>query len=97
MDSVDIKSRALSQLGATEYTVKPDLTVVYGDNNAIAPSTSDITDKIALITVQEARKKAYADWRDQLDMQYKDSLNGTTTWNDHISKVKSDNPKPLDS
>ena len=94
MDSVSIKSRALSQLGATEYTVKPDLTIIYGDNNAVEPSTSDITEKIALITVQEARRKAYANWRDQLDMQYKDSLNGTTTWEDHIAKVKSDNPKP---
>ena len=26
--------------------------------------------------------------------QYKDALNGTTTWKDHIAQVKSDNPKP---
>ena len=94
MDNVDIKSRALSQLGATEYTVKPDLTVVYGDNNETEPSASDITDKIALITVQEARRVAYASWQDQLDMQYHDSVDGTTTWNEHIDTVKSDNPKP---
>ena len=94
MDNVDIKARALSQLGATEYTVKPDLTVVYGDNNATEPSASDITDKIALITVQEARRVAYASWQDQLDMQYHDSVDGTTTWNEHIETVKSDNPKP---
>ena len=30
----------------------------------------------------------------QLDMQYWDSVNGTTTWKDTIAKVKSDNPKP---
>ena len=30
----------------------------------------------------------------QLDMQYWDSVNGTTTWKDHVAKVKSDNPKP---
>jgi hypothetical protein len=31
---------------------------------------------------------------EQLDMQYWDSVNGTTTWKDAVAKVKSDNPKP---
>jgi len=31
---------------------------------------------------------------EQLDMQYHDQLDGTTTWKDAIAKVKSDNPKP---
>jgi len=41
-----------------------------------------------------ARQSAYASIADQLDMQYWDSVNGTTTWKDHIAQVKSDNPKP---
>ena len=41
-----------------------------------------------------ARQKAYGSIADQLDMQYWDSVNGTTTWKNHIAKVKSDNPKP---
>jgi hypothetical protein len=41
-----------------------------------------------------ARQEAYGSIQDQLDMQYWDSVNGTTTWNDFISKVKTDNPKP---
>ena len=41
-----------------------------------------------------ARKSLYPDIGDQLDMQYWDQLNGTTTWKDAIAKVKSDNPKP---
>ena len=40
------------------------------------------------------RQQAYGSIGDQLDMQYKDLVNGTTTWKDHIAKVKSDNPKP---
>tara|TARA_B100000575_G_C23114694_1_gene644241 strand:+ start:1454 stop:1753 length:300 start_codon:yes stop_codon:yes gene_type:complete len=40
------------------------------------------------------RQAAYASITDQLDMQYWDNVNGTTTWKDHIAKVKSDNPKP---
>ena len=41
-----------------------------------------------------ARQSAYASIQDQLDMQYWDSVNGTTTWKDHIAQVKADNPKP---
>ena len=40
------------------------------------------------------RAVAYASIQEQLDMQYWDSVNGTTTWKDHIAQVKSDNPKP---
>lgn len=40
------------------------------------------------------REEAYPDWKTQMDMQYWDSVNGTTTWKDAIAKVKSDNPKP---
>ena len=42
----------------------------------------------------QAREEAYGSIGDQLDMQYKDAVNGTTTWKDHIAQVKSDNPKP---
>ena len=41
-----------------------------------------------------ARQAAYPSWEDQLDMQYHDSVDGTTTWEDAIAKVKEDNPKP---
>ena len=41
-----------------------------------------------------ARQSAYPSWQDQLDMQYHDLVDGTTTWEDAIAKVKEDNPKP---
>ena len=41
-----------------------------------------------------ARLAAYPSWQDQLDMQYHDLVDGTTTWEDAIAKVKEDNPKP---
>tara|TARA_B100000965_G_scaffold400537_1_gene422603 strand:+ start:516 stop:836 length:321 start_codon:yes stop_codon:yes gene_type:complete len=41
-----------------------------------------------------ARLEAYASLSDQLDMQYWDAVNGTTTWQDHVAQVKADNPKP---
>ena len=40
------------------------------------------------------REEAYPDWKTQMDMQYWDSVNGTTTWKDHISAVKAKYPKP---
>ena len=40
-----------------------------------------------------ARVAAYPSTGDQFDMQYHDSVNGTTTWADAIAQVKSDNPK----
>ena len=46
--------------------------------------------------VRETRKAAYADIGDQLDMQYKDNANSTTTWKDHVAAVKSANPIPTE-
>ena len=42
---------------------------------------------------QRDRAVAYPSIQDQLDMQYHDKINGTTTWQDAIAKVKSDHPK----
>ena len=43
---------------------------------------------------KQKREDSYPDWKSQMDMQYWDQVNGTTTWKDAIAKVKSDNPKP---
>ena len=43
---------------------------------------------------QRDRADAYPSIQDQLDMQYHDTVDGTTTWKDAVAKVKSDNPKP---
>ena len=41
----------------------------------------------------EARQEAYGSIQDQLDMQYWDSINGTTNWKDKIAEVKTTYPK----
>ena len=46
--------------------------------------------------VRAARRTAYGDLGSQLDMQYWDNVNGTTTWKDHVAKVKTDNPIPTE-
>jgi hypothetical protein len=38
--------------------------------------------------------RVYPSIQEQLDMQYWDSVNGTTTWKDAIATVKTENPKP---
>jgi hypothetical protein len=46
--------------------------------------------------VRATRKAAYGSIADQMDMQYKDNINGTTTWKDHVAAVKSANPIPTE-
>ena len=43
-----------------------------------------------------ARRTAYGDLGDQLDMQYHDSKDGTSTWEDHVAAVKTANPIPTE-
>ena len=43
---------------------------------------------------KQNRENSYPSLQEQMDMQYWDSVNGTTTSKDAIAKVKSDNPKP---
>ena len=46
--------------------------------------------------VRSTRKTAYGDLGSQLDMQYWDNVNGTTTWKDHVAAVKTANPIPTE-
>ena len=53
-----------------------------------------IDDAAAAVKYKSDRAAAYGSIGDQLDMQYWDAVNGTTTWKDHVAKVKADHPKP---
>ena len=46
------------------------------------------------IAYRQTREEAYGGIGDQLDMQYHDLVDGTTTWRDHVAAVKAANPKP---
>ncbi|BAQ87671.1 hypothetical protein [uncultured Mediterranean phage uvMED] len=41
----------------------------------------------------DERIKSYPSIEEQMDMQYWDSVNDTTTWKDAIAQIKADNPK----
>ena len=71
------------------------------DSNQVTLDESAITTEVARLKAeydalqyQRDRAKSFPLIGDQLDMQYHDQINGTTTWKDAIAKVKSDNPKP---
>ena len=64
------------------------------------PSDSDLDAEIVRLQAEHDsqeyarnRATAYASTGDQLDMQYWDSVNDTTTWKDHIVSVKEQFPK----
>ena len=57
-------------------------------------AAADLSERQA--AVRSARRAAYGDLGDQLDMQYHDSVDGTSTWKDHVAKVKTDNPIPTE-
>jgi hypothetical protein len=67
--------------------------------NEIQPTKAEIDAKLIELvaeydSLQYQRDRQYPSIGDQLDMQYWDQVNGTTTWKDAVAKVKSDNPKP---
>lgn len=67
-------------------------------NGTAEISKADIKTKMAELQTtydnnKYQRDRVYPSIADQLDMQYWDKVNGTTTWQTAIAKVKSDNPK----
>tara|TARA_R100000655_G_C2927822_1_gene183504 strand:- start:17 stop:301 length:285 start_codon:yes stop_codon:yes gene_type:complete len=56
-------------------------------------SKDDIKIQMEAMDYISKREKEYPSIQEQLDMQYWDNINGTTTWQDAIAKVKADNPK----
>ena len=75
-------------------------TLWWGENNETPkPTEAEINAKATQIANRDAhiepRIREYPTIQEQLDMQYHDEVNGTTTWKDAIAKVKADNPKEV--
>lgn len=96
---------ALEQLGknsnlfALDQSVPPHKIIEWDSANSDSQPTDNELNAAYIAwknanEYKEKRKEAYPDWKTQIDMQYWDSVNSTTTWKDAIAKVKSDNPKP---
>ena len=75
--------------------------IIWQDNNTTIPTKKECEDELKRLEeedkntqYQRDRAISYPSIQEQLDMQYWDSVNGTTKWKDAIAKVKTDNPKP---
>jgi hypothetical protein len=75
---IDLTAEEISELNARDEIENKKMVEVQADYDA----------------KQYQRDRVYPSIGEQLDMQYWDSVNGTTTWKDAVAKVKSDNPKP---
>jgi hypothetical protein len=62
--------------------------------SAIATAETEWQTEYDSLEYSRNRKAAYKSLEEQADMKYWDSVNGTTTWVDHIASVKSSHPKP---
>ena len=65
---------------------------------AVRPYTAEDAEVIeglvsAYLTSRNVELRQYKPIGEQLDMQYWDKVNGTTTWEDHIAEVKAEYPK----
>ena len=94
------KTGAIRSLSpGAKFTNVHDVITWYSDDIA-QPSDSDIDAEIIRLQAEydaqeyaRNRATAYASISDQLDMQYWDSVNDTTTWKDHVASVKAQFPK----
>ena len=71
------------------------------DTEQTQPTEAEIQAEITRLQADYAAKQyqrdraaAYPSLAEQLDMQYWDSINGTTTWADAIAAIKQQYPKP---
>ena len=63
------------------------------ETTAINAKVVELQAEYDALQYQRDRALSFPSIGDQLDMQYHDQLDGTTTWKDAVAKVKADNPK----
>jgi hypothetical protein len=86
------KHQAIYALYPTVKTIR-DETAFDADGNEVSYDNAAVEAYVASKQYIDNRTLAYPSIQEQLDMQYWDSVNGTTTWADAIAQVKADYPK----
>jgi hypothetical protein len=66
----------------------------FNDNIRNVIFIDDETDDGKQIEWLGKRQASYPSMGDQMDMIYKDQINGTTTWKDAVEAAKTSTPKP---
>lgn len=82
------------------YALYPQVVTVDDGTGAFDAQGNQVQIDMALVNAWQdpdaykyARASAYPSIQEQLDMQYWDAINGTTTWQDAINAVKTAHPK----
>ena len=88
------KIQAILSLRPNAQLSIDDGNIVWHDTEQTQPTDEEITAEQTRLQYTEDRQSQYPSIGEQLDMQYWDAVNGTTTWKDAIAQVKADNPKP---
>jgi hypothetical protein len=70
-----------------------DTTAYDASGNEVAIDFALIDAEVASTQYQRQRMAEYPSIQEQMDMQYWDAINGTTTWQDAINAVKQKFPK----
>lgn len=83
------------------WSMTPEGGITSTDLGFVEPSKEEITSEMLRLQAeydnaeyQRLRAAEYPSIQDQLDMQYHDALNGTTTWQTAVNAVKDKYPKP---
>jgi hypothetical protein len=103
-----ITNALISLFPGTKWYIKDEEiyeNLVWSEDNTIPkPSLEVLTAEANRLKIeydankyQRDRKPEYPSLPEQLDMQYWDAINGTTTWQDAINAVKAKYPKPTES
>ena len=95
--------KALLSLRPNAKWILRNETIEWLDTEQTQPTDAEIQAEIVRLKAeytakqyQRDRAKAYASLAEQLDMQYWDRVNGTSTWKEHIDAVKAAHPKPTE-
>jgi len=83
----------MEALEGEEYTMEDGYAVIYTGAVDVVAEVEAAKTKEENTLYQKFRASEYPSIGDQLDMQYWDLVNDTTTWKDAVAKIKSDNPK----
>lgn len=85
-------------IGENGYEARDDNNeIVTVDSATVEARARELQNEYDNNQYQRDRAKAYPSLKEQMDMQYWDSVNGTTTWKDKIAEIKALYPKPTEN
>jgi ribosome-interacting GTPase 1 len=85
-------AEAIYKLNPTVVTIRGD--VAYDANEQVVEyDKAQAEALVAANAYKVSRASEYPSIQEQMDMQYWDAINGTTTWQDAINAVKTKYPK----